>query len=173
MKRLEKLRNLGLVALALFLFSCAGGGGGDSEPVPAEKQLIPDGKYRLSAFVLENNEIGTIAPTIQGDLHVTFKWLGKGKYSATSGGMANILFLEESFVIDCSSNDIVEITLDENGEVISVDLREKGCLPPPSISGGAKVENAIYKLIDNGIQLTYTGIINEEKFKVTETYMRL
>ena len=172
MKRLEKLRNLGMVALALFLFSCAGGGGGDSEPVPAEKQLIPDGKYRFSAIVYENNEIGTIAPSIQGDLHVTFKWLGKGKYSATSEGIAVIHFLETSETIDCSSSDIDEITLDENGKVISSIRRKSGCLPGSSISG-SKIENQIFEIIDNGIHYTATVVINEEKFKATATFTNI
>ncbi len=171
MKRFEKTRIFGTIAIALILFFCAGGGGGDSEPKPAQNQLIPDGKYRLSALVYEFDTGGTIIPSIQGNPYVTL-WLGNGKYTVTSEGIAVLSFLEISFTYDCSSTSIDEITLDENGEIIDSVPRKSGCLPGSSIEP-SKAENQKVEIIENGIQYTATVIFNEENVQAKATYTKI
>ncbi len=181
MKRFEKMKFFGTIAIALILLSCAGGGGGDSDagggggdsqPQPAQNQLVPDGKYRLSALVYEYDTSGTVIPSIQGDPHVTFKWLGNGKYTAISGGIAIISFREGSFTVDCSSISIDEITLDENGNVIKSVRLKSGCLPGSSIAP-LKAEDEKIEIIENGIQHTATIINEEENVQVTATFMKI
>ena len=139
----------------------------DSESV---LQLIPDGKYRLSALVSENTTIGlVIEPTIKGDLFVTVKWLGNGKYRLTKSGNTTLTIGNTIGELDCSSPDIVEIVLDDNGEEISFNKLNSGCL----LNGKSAVEDpedGRYMLIDNGFQYISTGTSNGVKFTTTETY---
>ena len=140
----------------------------DSESV---KQLIPDGKYRLSALVSENTTIGlVIEPTIKGDLFVTVKWLGNGKYRLTRSGNLTLTSGDTIRELDCSSLDIVEIVLDDNGEEISYNVLQKRCLVNGKESAVEDPEDGRYMLIDNGFQYISTGTFNGVKFTTTETY---
>ena len=140
----------------------------DSESV---LQLIPDGKYRLSALVSENNTIGlVIEPTIKGDLFVTVKWLGNGKYRLTRSGNFTLTSGDTIRELDCSSPDIVEIILNDNGEEISYNVLQKRCLVNGKESAVEDPEDGRYMLIDNGFQYISTGTVNGVKFTTTETY---
>ena len=114
-----------MLLVALLIAGCGAGGGTDSDAGGGEtdsesvKQLIPDGKYRYSALVNENTMTGSvIKATIKGDPFVTVKWLGNGKYRFTTSGNFTYTFGDTIREIDCSSPNISEIVLDDNGEEI-------------------------------------------------------
>ena len=71
--------------------------------------------------------------------------------------------------LDCSSLDIVEIVLDDNGEEISFNKLKRGCLSNGK-SAVEDPEDGRYMLIDNGFQYISTGTSNGVKFTTTETY---
>ena len=140
----------------------------DSESV---KQLIPDGKYRLSAADFKNTTTGlVIEPTIKGDLFVTVKWLGNGKYRLTRSGNLTSTIGDRIVELDCSSPDIIEIVLDDNGEEISYNVLHKRCLLNGKESAVEDPKNGRYMLIDNGFQYSSTGTSNGVKITTTETY---
>ena len=164
--------------IALLIAGCGAGGGTDSDAGGGEtdsesvKQLIPDGKYRLSAHVNENTMTGSvIKATIKGDYFYTSKWLGNGKYRITISGNFTHTFGDTIREIDCSSPNISEIVLDDNGEQISFTRLKIGCLENGKESTGERAEDVRYKLIDNGFQAIVTSTRNGVKFTTTLTYI--
>ena len=202
MKRFEKMKFFGTIAIALILLSCGGGDGGDSEL----KQLIPDGKYRLSKIKYGSGE--TINISTQGDLYFSVKWLGNRKYKIIEGGKGTLTYEDspDSVSIDCSSPDINEMTLDENDNIINLFNLESGCVrdgysdttpveevPVEPDTGSAEPEEVPVKakevlveeeekvkskiiIIENGFQIIATVYIDDENSPVTtttSTYMKI
>ena len=167
-----------MLLVALLIAGCGAGGGTDSDAGGGEtdsesvKQLIPDGKYRYSALVNENTMTGSvIKATIKGDPFVTVKWLGNGKYRFTTSGNFTYTFGDTIREIDCSSPNISEIVLDDNGEEISYTWLQRECLENGKESTGERAEDVRYKLIDNGFQAIFTSTRNGVKFTTTLTYI--
>ena len=173
----EKFKIIGLYAFTVILISCTGV---DSVPVhqeiiPANEQLIPDGRYKLTAYVLEN-EVGEILTQLsrQSASFVYYRWLGKGKFmEIVSGYMVIDHYLPNwgRYRVDYSCPDITEITLDKDSTVIRYEILHHGCFAEevPEVT----FDDTKFVLIENGIiQISEFTTSEGEKFTAKYTSLK-
>ena len=128
----------------LTFISCAKESGSSSSSTTATMSTpsIADGNYKMSAYVmkvyykssgnLSQNDLivishdSTVTP---GYLGYGMEWKGSGVYRMTVFGKGSLLIAGTNNPMDCSTNQIWDITLDENGSSIGPDgvLIQTGC----------------------------------------------
>ena len=101
---------------------------------------VSDGNYKLTAAKLafynsDGSHLKTYRFTISHDSSVTpgylqtvMRWKGSGIYRVTTRGKATFSITGESnLIIDCTTNDIREITYDTDGNEIKETIIQYGC----------------------------------------------
>ncbi len=127
---------------SLFLISCAKKENSSSSSTASamSSPSIADGNYKLTAAIQKvyysNGTLyGTFTYSISHDSSVTpgylayvMEWKGSGVYRITSKGKATLFSSGlENTTIDCTTNDIMESTLDTDGNVTNETIIHTGC----------------------------------------------
>ena len=168
-----------MIILSLVLLSCA------KEEVETEITImstpfVSDGTYKLTAAIQKvyysNGTLyGSYTYSISHDSSVTpgylaldMEWKGSGVYRITSKGKATLSASgSDDATIDCTTNGIVDVTLDTDGNVTNETIIQTGCGGSSSsltevsekftvVSGGFQVYNVLKDSDSNQFQITYT-----------------
>jgi len=136
---------LQIILISFFTFtiiSCAkeSGSSKSSTPTPMSTPSVSDGNYKLTAAKLglyysNGSHLRTLTYSISHDSSVTpgylqyvLRWKGSGIYRMTTRGKATLSSTGESdLIIDCTTNDIREITYDTDGNEIKDTIIQSGC----------------------------------------------
>ena len=136
---------LQIILISFFTFtiiSCAkeSGSSKSSTPTPMSTPSVSDGNYKLTAAKLglyysDGSHLTTHRFTIShnssvtpGYLQYVLRWKGSGIYRMTTRGKATLSRTGESdLIIDCTINDIRDITYDTDGNEIKETIIQYGC----------------------------------------------
>ena len=134
-----------IILISFFTFtiiSCAkeSGSSKSSTPTPMSTPSVSDGNYKLTAAIAglyysDGTHYMTYTFSISHDSSVTpgylayvLEWKGSGIYRVTTKGKATLSVTGESdVIIDCTTNGIVDVTLDTAGNVIAETIIQTGC----------------------------------------------
>ena len=168
-----------MIILSLVLLSCA------KEEVETEITImstpfVSDGTYKLTAAIQKvyysNGTLyGSYTYSISHDSSVTpgylafdMEWKGSGIYRVTTKGKATLSASgSDDATIDCTTNGIVDVTLDTDGNLISETTIQTGCGGSSSsltevsqkftvVSGGFQIYIVLKDSDSNQFQITYT-----------------
>ena len=183
MKKNMKYEITFILVLVFSLFSCAksdDSSSGASEVAKMSTPLFDDGNYKLTAltqsvYLSDGTLYGNYTYQINHDTSVSpgyfgynAEWKGSGIYRVISKGKATISTSGLSDeTIDCSTNQISDLTLSTEGSVISATLIQTGCGGTSStlttisekftsISGGLQYYIVLKDSSSNEYRQTYT-----------------
>ena len=124
------------------IFSCAkeSGSSKSSTPTPMSTPSVPDGNYKLTAvkvglYYSDGSHLSTYRYTISHDSSVTpgylqtvMTWKGSGIFRVTTKGKATLSTNGgiDDATLDCTTNDIREITYDTDGNEIKETIIQYG-----------------------------------------------
>ena len=124
----------------LTFISCAKESGSSKSSTPMSTPSVSDGNYKLTAAKLafynsDGSHLKTYRFSISHDSSVppgylayVLEWKGSGIYRVTTRGKATFSITGESnLIIDCTTNDIREITYDTDGNEIKETIIQYGC----------------------------------------------
>lgn len=164
MKKLFKFLFISIFIIPIFFLSGCGDTKDDDGAKVASSQLIPDGQYTLSAAIV--NAGGQIAYfPVSGNLTNSYIWLGSGKYREMISGVGTI----NNEMVDCSTSNIYEITLNENGKMIEYTALQTGCIP----AGSLPEYTMNYRIVSGGMQRIMRYTSNGIDYVFTYTYLKL
>ena len=138
---MKKILQIILISFFTFtIISCAKESGSSKSSTPMSTPSVSDGNYKLTAAKLafynsDGSHLKTYRFTISHDSSVTpgylqtvMRWKGSGIYRVTTRGKATFSITGESnLIIDCTTNDIREITYDTDGNEIKETIIQYGC----------------------------------------------
>lgn len=124
---------------------------------------MADGSYRASAGVqVSGGHTTNVAVT--GQLTNSYVWLGGGRYTETISGVGQI----GGSTLDCTNPNEFEITLAEDGLLLSGTTLKTGCLPQSSIPD----YTMHYRVVTGGMQRIIDLQINGQPATLTTTYLK-
>ena len=168
-----------MIILSLVLLSCA------KEEVETDTTMstpfVSDGTYKLTAAIQKvyysNGTLyGSYTYSISHDSSVTpgylayvLEWKGSGIYRVTTKGKATLSTNGgiDDATLDCTTNGIVDVTLDTDGNVTNETIIQTGCGGSSSsltevsqkftvVSGGFQIYIVLKDSDSNQFQITYT-----------------
>ena len=138
---MKKILQIILISFFTFtIISCAKESGSSKSSTPMSTPSVSDGNYKLTAAKLafynsDGSHLKTYRFTISHDSSVTpgylqtvMRWKGSGIYRVTTRGKATLSITGESnLIIDCTTNDIRDLTYDTDGNEIKETIIQYGC----------------------------------------------
>jgi hypothetical protein len=135
-----------IILISFFTFtiiSCAkeSGSSKSSTPTPMSTPSVSDGNYKLTAAIAglyysDGTHYMTYTFSISHDSSVTpgylayvLEWKGSGIYRVTTKGKATLSTNGgiDDATLDCTTNGIVDVTLDTDGNVTNETIIQTGC----------------------------------------------
>lgn len=149
--------------LALLALGGCGSSSNTFANAPATTQLIPDGSYVATAAVAKSGGQTTNVP-VTGALTNSYTWLGGGKYTEKIGGVGAF----GGNTVDCTNPNEFEITLAEDGHMVSSTTIRTGCVPVATLPPYA----VRYRVITNGVQREIDVAVNGAPTTFVYTYLK-